>query len=281
MTHVTSAWARDAMLSVSVIERRRVAAEKAAAEQKDKEEGREKLVDAAWRKGVGKAPAPVEPWGGPGTVCDTCRDAKATCTWSMGNPKRIQSCDRCRSRKAGCKIGGAPDLWSRVLKPKPVNPGEGASKDHPAKRQRTEAEAEAGGSGVGSSSAMTGVRVGGVTTGFGGAGNATGAGATREPSANTTIGQLTRLVAAQSEHMARMEAQMGRLVDGLERQMARIRDQVERVGNQVGRVAGVMERAEGWSVARGGGMALGEERPRSGSERGRADQLSGPTIIIP
>jgi hypothetical protein len=78
-----------------------------------------------------------------------------------------------------------------------------------------------------------------------------------------------------------MEAQMERMVGGLERQMGQLVDQVERVGNQVGRVAGVMERAEGLNVARGGGRALGEERPRSGSERGRADQLSGPTIIIP
>jgi uncharacterized coiled-coil protein SlyX len=138
-----------------------------------------------------------------------------------------------------------------------------------------------GESGVGSSSATTGVRAGGVTTGVGGGGNATGAGATREPSANTTIGQLTRLVAAQSKHMERMEVQMERMVDGLERQMGRIVDQVEQVGNQVGRVAGVMERAEGWTVARGGGRALGAERPRSGLERGRSDQLSGPTIIIP
>jgi uncharacterized coiled-coil protein SlyX len=128
---------------------------------------------------------------------------------------------------------------------------------------------------------MTGVGHGGVATGVGGGGNATGAGATRESSANTTIGQLTRLVAAQSERMARMEAQMERLVDGLERQMGRIVDQVEWVGNQVGRVAGVMERGEGWNVARGGGRAVGEERPRDGSERRRADQLSGPTIIIP
>jgi hypothetical protein len=144
-----------------------------------------------------------------------------------------------------------------------------------------EAEAEAGGSGVSSSGATTGVRNRGVTTGVGGGGNATGAGATREPSANTTIGQLTRLVAAQSEHMARLEAQMERMVDGLERQMGRIADQVEWVGNQVGRVVGVMEREEGWTVARGGGRALGVERPRNGSERRRSYQLLGPTIVIP
>jgi hypothetical protein len=144
--------------------------------------------------------------------------------------------------------------------------------DHLAKRQQMETEVEAGGSGV---------RHGGVATAVGGGGNATGTGATREPSANTTIGQLTRLVAVQSEHMAWMEAQMERMVDGLERQMGRIMDQVEWVGNQVGRVAGVMEREEGWNVARGGGRALGEERPRDGSEQRRADQLLGPTIIIP
>jgi uncharacterized coiled-coil protein SlyX len=190
--------------------------------------------------------------------------------WSSGNPKWIRSCDQCRNRKAGCKIGGAPDPRSRVLKPKPVNQGEGASEDRLAKRRRTEAEAE-------------GVRTRGVVTGGGGRGNTTGtgAGATREPSANTTIGQLTRLVAAQSEHMARMEAQMERMVDGLERQMGQIADQVEQVGNQVGRVAGVMERAEGWTVARGNGRALGEERPRDRLEQRGADQLSGPTIVIP
>jgi hypothetical protein len=177
--------------------------------------------------------------------------------------------------------GWLQDRRSRVLKPKPVNPGEVASEDHPAKRRRTKAEAEAGGSGVGSSSATTGVGVGGTTTRVGGAGNVTRAGATWEPSANTTIGQLTRLVAAQSEHMERMEAQMERMVGGLERQMGNLAAQVEWVGNQVGRIAGVMERAEGWSVSRGPGRALGEERSRSGSERRRADQLSGPTIYIP
>jgi hypothetical protein len=292
VARLRSAWAQDAMLTTSVIERRRRAAEKAVAEQQEKADGQEKLASAARRKGVERAPAPVEAWGGPGVECDACRDAKATCTWSLGNPKQIQSCDRCRSRKAGCKIGGAPDLRSWVLKPKTVNPGKGASEDRPAKRRRMEAEAEAGGGrvgssgattgvGVGSSSAMTGVGVGGITTGVGGAGNAAGAGATREPSANSTIGQLTRLVAAQSEHMARVEAQMERMVGGLERQMGQLVDQVERVGNQVGRVAGVMERAEGWSVARGGGRALGEERSRSGLERRRADQLLGPTIYIP
>jgi hypothetical protein len=78
-----------------------------------------------------------------------------------------------------------------------------------------------------------------------------------------------------------MEVQMGRMVDGLERQMGWIADQVERVRNQVGRVAGVMERAEGWTVARGNGRALGVERPRSGSEWRQLDQLSGPTIVIP
>jgi hypothetical protein len=281
LARLRTAQAQDALLTLSVIACWRRAAEKAAVEQQEKEEGRERLVGAAWRKGVEKAPAPVEAWGRPGVECDACRDAKATCTWSMGNPNQIQSCDRCQTRKAGCKIGGAPDPRSQVLKPKPVNPGKGASENRPAKRRQMEVEVEAGGSGVGSSGATTGVGVGGITTGVGGAGNATGAGATREPSANTTIGQLTQLVAAQSEHMAQMEVQMGRMVGGLERQMARIRDQVERVGNQVGRVAGVMERAEGWSMARGGGRALGEERPRSGSERGRVDQLSGPTIIIP
>jgi hypothetical protein len=127
---------------------------------------------------------------------------------------------------------------------------------------------EAGGSGVGSSGATTGVGAGGVTTRVRGGGNTTGTGATREPSANTTIGQLTWLVAVQSEHMAQMEVQMGRMVDGLERQMGWIADQVEQVGNQVGRVVGVMERAEGWSVARGGGRALGEERPRVGQSGG-------------
>jgi hypothetical protein len=266
--------ANDAILHTSVIERRRRAVEKAAVEQQEKADGREKLVSAAQRKGAERAPAPVEAWGGPRAECDACRDAKATCTWSLGNPKRIQSCDRCRSRKAGCKIGRAPDPRSRVLKTKPVNLGEAALEDRPAKRRQMEAEAEAGGSGVGSSSATTGV-------GVGGAGNATGAGATREPLANTTIGQLTRLVAAQSEHMERMEAQMERMVGGLERQMGNLAAQVERVGNQVGRIAGVMERAEGWSVSRGPSRALGEERSRSGSERRRADQLSGPTIYIP
>jgi hypothetical protein len=213
--------------------------------------------------------------------CDTCRDTKATCTWPSGNTKRIQSCDRCWGRKAGCKIGGAPDPWSRVLKPKPVHQGKGALEDRPAKRRRTEAEVEAGGSGVGSSGATTGVGNGGVTTGVGGGGNATGAGATREPSAHTTIGQLTRLVAAQSKHMARLEAQMERMVDSLERQMGRIVDQVEWVGNQVGRVAGVMERAEGWTVVREGGRPPEVGRPRNGSERRGSDQLSGQTIVIP
>jgi hypothetical protein len=272
---------QDALLHTSVVARRRIAAEEAAAEQQGKADEREKLASAARKKGAGGAPAPVEAWGGPGAECDACRDAKATCTWSLGNPKRIQSCDRCRSRKAGCKIGGAPDPRSRVLKTKVVNPGEAASEDRPAKRRRADAEAEAGGSGVGSSGATTGVGSGGVATGVGGGGNAVGAGATKEPSANTTIGQLTRLVAAQSEHMARMEVQMGRMVEGLERQMGQLADQVERIGNQVGRVAGVMERAEGWSVSRGPGRALGEERSRSGSERRRASQLSGPTIYIP
>jgi hypothetical protein len=279
IARLRTARASDAMLYTSVVVRRRRAAEKAAAEQQEKADGREKLASAARKKRTEGAPAPVEAWGGPGAVCDTCRDAKATCTWSLGNPKRIQSCDRCRSRKAGCKIGGAPDPRSRVLKTKVVNPGEAASEDRPAKRRRAEAEAE--GSGVGSSGATTGVGSGGVATGVGGGGNAVGAGATKEPSANTTIGQLTRLVAAQSEHMARMEAQMGRMVEGLERQMGQLADQVERIGNQVGRVAGVMERAEGWSVSRGPGRALGEERSRSGSERRRAGQLSGPTIYIP
>jgi hypothetical protein len=283
VVRLRTAQAQDAMLTTSVVARRRRVAEKAAAEQQEKEEGWERLAGTAWRKGVEKAPAPAEPWGRPGMECDACRDAKATCTWSSGNPKWIQLCDRCWNRKAGCKIGGALDLRSRVLKPKPVNQGEGALEDRPAKRRRTEVEAEAGGSGVGSSGATAGVRTGGVVTGGGGGGNVTGtgAGATREPLANTTIGQLTRLVAAQSEHMARLEAQMERMVDGLERQMGQIADQVERVGNQVGRVVGVMERAEGWTVARGNGRALGEERPRDRSERRGANQLLGPTIVIP
>jgi hypothetical protein len=129
-------WARNAMLTTSVIARRRRAVEKAAVEQQEKEEGWERHVGATWRKGAEKAPAPAEPWGGPGTECDTCCDAKATCTWSSGNPKWIRSCDRCRNRKAGCKIGGAPDPQSWVLKPKPVHQGEGASEDRPAKWQR-------------------------------------------------------------------------------------------------------------------------------------------------
>jgi hypothetical protein len=109
-------------------------AEKAAAEQQEKADGREKLASAAWRKGAERAPAPVEAWGGPGAECNACRDTKATCMWSLGNPKQIQSCDWCRSCKAGCKIGGAPDPRSRVLKPKPVNPGEGVLEDCLAKR---------------------------------------------------------------------------------------------------------------------------------------------------
>jgi hypothetical protein len=139
---------------------------------------------------------------------------------------------------------------------------------------------EGGGSGVGSSRATTGVGAGGVATRLRGGGGSTRAGTTKEPSASTTIGQLIRLVAAQSEHMARLEAQVERMVDGLERQMGWIADQVERVGNQVGRVAGVMERAEGWNVARGGGRPLGVERPRNGSEWRGSDQLSGPTIVV-
>jgi aspartate beta-hydroxylase len=63
--------AQDTMLTTSVVARRRRAVEKAAAEQQEKEEGRERLAGAAWRKGVGKAPAPAEPWGGPGMECDT------------------------------------------------------------------------------------------------------------------------------------------------------------------------------------------------------------------
>jgi hypothetical protein len=182
--------------------------------------------------------------------------------------------------EAGYKIGGAPDPQSWVLKPKPVHQADGASGDHPAKRQRMDAEAETGGSGVGSSGATTGVGSGSVAIGVGSAGNSTGAGAVKEPSAGTTVGQPIWLVAAQSKHMARLEAQVERMVDGLERQMGRITDQVEWVGNQVRRVVGVMERAEGWNVARGGGRALGVERPRNGSERRGSNQLSGPTIVV-
>jgi hypothetical protein len=280
MTRVVSARAKDAMLTISVIAHRREAVEKAAAEQQDKEEGREKLADAAQRKGAEKAPAPAEPWGRPRTMCDTCCDAKATCVWCNGNTKRIWACKRCWSWKASCKIGGALDPQSQVLKPKLVHQGDGASEDCTAKRWQTDAEAEVGGSGVGSSRAMTGVGARGIATGVGGGGGSTGAGTTKEPSASTTVGQLIRLVAAQSEHMAWLGAQMERMVNGLERQMGQITDQVERVRNQVGRVVGVMERAEGWTVARGGGRVLGVERPRNGSEQRGLDRLLGLTIVV-
>jgi hypothetical protein len=143
--------------------------------------------------------------------------------------------------------------------------------DHLAKRHRMEAEVEAGGSGVRSSGAMAGVRSGGVTTGVGGRGNTTGARATREPSVNTTVGQLIQLVAAQSEHMAWLETQVERVVDGLERQLGRIGDQLEWI-------MGVLERAEGWGARRGNRSA--DERPRNQSEWRRADQLPGPLLII-
>jgi hypothetical protein len=106
MARVVSAWAKDAILTISVIACWREAVEKAAAEQQDKEEGREKLVDVAWRKGAEKAPASTEPWGGPRMECDTCCDAKATCVWRDGNTKRIRACEHCQGRKASCKIGG-------------------------------------------------------------------------------------------------------------------------------------------------------------------------------
>jgi hypothetical protein len=57
-------WVQDAMLTTSVIARWRRAAEKAAAEQQEKADGRERFAGAAWRKGAEKAPAPVEAWGG-------------------------------------------------------------------------------------------------------------------------------------------------------------------------------------------------------------------------
>jgi hypothetical protein len=276
VARLRTAWARDAMLMTSVISRWKRVAEKAVVEQQDKEEGWEKLMGAARRKGAEKTPPLAEPWGKPGMECNTCRNAKATCTWPSGTTKRIRLCDCCRGQKAGCKIGGALDPQSRVLKPKPVQQGEGASEDHPAKWRRTEVE----GSRVGSSGATTGVRSGGVATGVRGGGNTTRAGATREPLASTTVGQLIWLVAAQSEHMARLDAQVAWVADGLERQLEQIEDQVEWIGNQVGRVAGVMERAEGWTVARGGGRPPGMERPRNGSERRGADKLSGPLIVM-
>jgi hypothetical protein len=134
---------------------------------------------------VEKAPALAEPWGGPGTECNVCHDAKVTCMWPSGITKRTWSCDRCQGRKASCKIGGAPDLRSWGLKPKPVQQGKGASEDHPAKRCWMDAEVEVGGSSVSSSGATTGVGSGGVATRVGGGGNTTEAEATREPSANT------------------------------------------------------------------------------------------------
>jgi hypothetical protein len=96
------------------------------AEQQDKEEGQEKLTDAVWRKGAKKAPALAEPWGGPRMECNACRDARVLCAWPSGITKWIRSCDQCQGWKASCKIDGAPDPQSRVLKPKPVQQGEGA-----------------------------------------------------------------------------------------------------------------------------------------------------------
>jgi hypothetical protein len=113
-----------------------------------------------------------------------------------------------------------------------------------------DAEVQLEGSGVGSGGATTGVGTGGVATRVGTGGAVTGAGAVREPLANTTVGQLIQLVAAQSEHMARLERQVERVADGLERQVERVVDSLERqmvqIGDQLERMAGVMERAEGW-----------------------------------
>jgi hypothetical protein len=135
------------------------------------------------------------------------------------------------------------------------------------KKCRLDTEAQAEGRRVGSGGATMGVGAGVITTGVRSRGNATGA----RPSAGTTIGQLIRLVAAQSEHMAQLETQVERVADGLERQMGWIGDQLERI-------TGVLERAEGWSALRGNRPA--EERPRNGLEWRRVDQLSGPLLII-
>jgi hypothetical protein len=248
-------WVRDVMLTISVIARWKEAMEKAAAEQQNKEEGREKLAGAAWRKGAKKAPALAEPWGGPGMECNTCHDTGTTCIWPSGITKRIHSCECCQGQKARCKIDGALDPRSWVLKPKLVQQGDRTVEGHLTKKHWMDAEVQAEGSRVGTR------------------GVATRVGAIREPLANTTVGKLIWLVAAQSEHMARLEKQGEKTAEGLERQMIWIGDQLERM-------AGVMERSERseWSVRRAN--RLPEEGLGNGMEQGGADPVEGPVMII-
>jgi hypothetical protein len=266
MARVVSVLAKDALLTVSVMAHQKEAVEKAAAEQQDKEEGRQQLADVVRRKGAEKSPALAEPWGRPRTEHNMCRNAKVTCVWPSGNTKWIRSCERCQGQKAGCKIDGALDPWSWILKPKPVR---GSSGQMVADRYGC------GGGGKWSWE-LQGHNWSQVQR-WGKCGRGRGH---EEPSANTTVGQLIWLVAMQSEHMAWLEAQVGQVADGLERQLEWVMDQVEWIRDQVGRIVGVMERVEGWSMARGGGRLPRVERPRTGSEQRGADDLSGPLMII-
>jgi hypothetical protein len=106
MARVVSAWAMDVMLTISVIAYRREAAEKAAAEQQDKEEGREKLADAARRKGAEKAPAPAEPWVDPEPCATHVAMPRPLVCGVMVTPSRSGRASVVRAGKPAARLGG-------------------------------------------------------------------------------------------------------------------------------------------------------------------------------